>query len=59
MNISGEKEMSDTNQLLIKLAKSIKKENSDLYNLHFLYIITFLQKEFAETLVEVFIDYSL
>ena len=42
----GEKEMSSTEELLIKLARSIKKENTDLYNLHFLKILNFLQKEF-------------
>ena len=38
--------MSSTEELLVKLAESIKKENTDLYNLHFLKIITYLQKEF-------------
>ena len=42
----GEKEMSSTNELLTKLARSIKKGNSNLYNLHFLKIINFLQEEF-------------
>lgn len=38
--------MSSTEELLIKLARSIKKENTDLYNLHFLKILNFLKEEF-------------
>ena len=38
--------MPSTDELLTKLAKSIKKENNEIYNFHFLKIINFLQKEF-------------
>jgi len=38
--------MSSINDLLIKLAGTINVDDTDVYNLHFLKIINFLQKEF-------------